>query len=75
MEASCWERLTEGEIGSVLMSKAMLSKSLINFLLMGGAVVPPPPVVYLGPDYGEGNEDTGDLLQKVPCKPCFTKCP
>ena len=24
------------------------------------------PVVYLGPNYGGGNEDNGDLLQKVP---------
>ena len=23
------------------------------------------PVIYLGPNYGGGNEDNGDLLQKV----------
>ena len=32
---------------------------------MGGDVFPP---CYLpGPNYGEGNEDNGDLFQKVPC--------
>ena len=31
MEASWWERLTEGEIGLVLMGGAMLRKSLIQF--------------------------------------------
>ena len=40
---------------------------------MGGAVFPP---CYLpGPNYGVGNEDTGDLLQKVPCMHCYTQCP
>ena len=40
---------------------------------MGGAVFPP---CYLpGPNYGGGNEDTGDLLQKVPCMHCYTQCP
>ena len=24
---------------------------------------------------GRGNEDNGDLLQKVPCRPCYTQCP
>ena len=31
---------------------------------MGGAVF---PFIYLVPNYGGGNEDNGDLLQKVPC--------
>ena len=33
------------------------------------------PVIYLGPDYGAGNEDNGDLIQKVPCLYCYTQCP
>ena len=33
------------------------------------------PVIYLGPDYGGGNEDKGDLLQKVPHTHCCTQCP
>ena len=33
------------------------------------------PVIYLGPNYGGGNEDNGDLLQKVPCMYCYTQCP
>ena len=27
------------------------------------------------PNYGGGNEDNGDLLQKVPCTHCCTRCP
>ena len=33
------------------------------------------PVIYLGPNYGEGNEDNGNLLQKIPCMYCYTHCP
>ena len=29
----------------------------------------------LRPNYGGGNEDNGDLLQKVPCLHCCTQCP
>ena len=31
--------------------------------------------IYLGPNYGGGNEDSGDLLQKMPCMSCHTHCP
>ena len=30
---------------------------------------------YLRPNKGGGNEDNGDLLQKIPCKHCYTQCP
>ena len=33
------------------------------------------PPTYLGPNYGGGNEDNGDLLQKVSCMYCYTQCP
>ena len=40
---------------------------------MGEAVFPP---YYLpGPNYGGGNEDTGDLPQKIPCMYCYSPCP
>ena len=32
------------------------------------------PVIYLGPNYGGGNEDNGDLLQKVPGMHYYTQC-
>ena len=32
---------------------------------MDGAVF--LPAIYLGPNYGGGSEDNGDLLQKIPC--------
>ena len=33
------------------------------------------PVIYLGPNYGGGNEDNGDLFQKIPCIYCYTQYP
>ena len=39
MEASCWERL-RGKLGLVLMGRAMLSKSLIQFSVDGWSCVP-----------------------------------
>jgi len=70
MEASWWERLTEGETGSCSNGQdhqAMLSKSLIQFSVDGRGCVP-SLLFDLRPNYGGGNEDNGDLLQKVPCK-------
>ena len=32
------------------------------------------PAIYLGPNFGGDNEDNGDLLQKVPCRNCYTQC-
>ena len=52
----------------------MLSKSLIQFSIDGRACV---PFLLLGlrPNYGGGNEDNDDLLQKAPCTHCCTQCP
>ena len=41
---------------------------------------PPPspthtPAIYLGPNYGGGNEDNGDLPQKIPSMHCYSLCP
>ena len=34
------------------------------------------PLCFLpGANSGGGNEDNGDLLQKVPCMHCYTQCP
>ena len=61
-----WDLALEG--------RAMLSKSLIHFSVDGQGCVPSLFFV-LRPNYGEGNEDNGDLLQKVPCTHCYTQCP
>ena len=34
-----------------------------------------PLLFDLRPNYGGGNEDNSDLLQKVPCRHCYTQCP
>ena len=39
MEASWWERMTVGELGLVLMARAMFSKSLIQFSFDGRGFV------------------------------------
>ena len=53
------------------MGRAMLSKSLIQFSVDGWGCVP-SLLFDLRPDYGGGNEDNGDLLQKVPCSAVFS---
>ena len=32
------------------------------------------PAIYLAPNYGGGNEDNGDLPQKIPCMYCYSPC-
>ena len=53
-------------MGLVLMGGAMLGRSLIQFSVDGRGCVP-SLLCDLRPNYGGGNEDNGDLLQKVPC--------
>ena len=53
-----------GKLGLVLMGGAMLSKSLIQFSVDGWSCVP-SLLFDLRPNYGGGNEDNVDLLQKV----------
>ena len=73
-EASRWEGLTQGEIGSCSDGWAMLSKSLIQFSVdVQGCV--PFLLFDLKPNYGGGNEDNGDLLQKAPSMHCCTQYP
>ena len=52
----------------------MLSKSLIQLSVDGWSCVP-SLLFDLGPNYGLGNEDNGDLPQKIPCMYCCSLCP
>ena len=63
-----------GKLGLVLMGRAMLNKSLIQFSVDGQGCLP-SLLFDLRPNYGGGNEDNGDLLQKVPFTHCYTQCP
>ena len=56
------------------MSGAMLSKSLIQISADEWGCVP-SLLFHLRPNYGGGNEDNGDLIQKVPCIHCCPECP
>ena len=62
MEASCSDE------------RAMLSKSLIQFSVDGQGCVP-SLLFDLSPSYGGGNEDDGNLLQRVLCMQYHTQCP
>ena len=74
MEASWWERQTEGEIGSCSDGWGLLSKSLIQFSVDGWGCVP-SLLFDLRPNCGGGNEDNGNLLRtKVPCTHCCAHC-
>ena len=52
----------------------MLSKSLSQFSAEGRGCVP-YLLFDLRPNYGRGNEDIGDLLQKAPRMHSYTQCP
>ena len=56
------------------MGRAMLSKYLIQFSVDGWGCVP-FLLFDLRPNYGGGNEDNGDLLQKVLCTHCCAQRP
>ena len=53
----------EGKLGLVLMGKAMLSKSLIQFSVEGWGCVP-SLLFDLRPNYGGGNEDNGNPFKR-----------
>ena len=63
-----------GKLDLVLMGRAMLSKSLIQFSVDGWGCVP-SLLFDLRLNGGGGKEDNGNLLQKVPCMCCCTECP
>ena len=54
------------KLGLVLVGGAMLCKALIQFSVNGQGCVS-SLLLALKPNYDGGNEDNGDLLQKVPC--------
>ena len=62
-----------GKLGLVLMGRAMLSKSLIQFSVEEWDGV--PSLLFIRPNCARGNEDNGDLFQKVSCRHWYTQCP
>ena len=56
------------------MGRAVLNKSFIQLSVNGWGCVP-SLLFDLRPNYGGGNEDDGNLLQKVPCTHCCTQWP
>ena len=62
-----------GKPGLVLMRGAMFSKSLIRFSVDGRSCVI-SLLLDLRPNCGGGNEDNGDLLQKVSYMRCCSQC-
>ena len=60
-----------GNLDPVLMGRAILSKSLIQFSVEGKEGCLPSLLFDLRPNYGGGDEDNGDL-QKAPGTNCYT---
>ena len=65
---------TDWEGNWVLFWWAHACKSLIQFSVEGQGCVP-SLLIDLRPNYGGGNEDNGDLLQKVPCSTAILGAP
>ena len=63
--------MTEGKTGSCSDGRC---KSLIQFSVEGQGCFP-SLLFDLKPNYGGGNEDNVNLLQKVPCTQCYSQCP
>ena len=63
-----------GKLGGVLMGRAIYSKFLILFSINGRGCVP-SLLFDLRSNYGGGDEDNGDLLQKVSCTHWCAQCP
>ena len=63
-----------GNLDLVLMGRAMLSKSLIQFSLHGWGCVP-SLLFGLRPNFGRSNDGNGDLLQQGLCTDCCIQCP
>ena len=63
-----------GKLSLVLMSRAMVSKSLIQFSIEGQGSVP-SLLFDLRPNYCGGNEDNGDLFHKEVSMHCQPQCP
>ena len=57
------------EWGAIAFSRDKLSNSLIQFSVDGRGCVP-SLLFDLRPNYGGGNEDNGNLFQKVSCTHC-----
>ena len=74
MEVSWWERLTEGKLGLVLMTRPMLSKSLIHFSIDGWGCVP-SLLFDLRPNYGGSNEDNGTSFKRSHARPATLSAP
>ena len=63
-----------GKLGLVMIGRAVLSKSLIQFSINGWGCVP-SSLFDLRPNCDGGNEDNVAHLQKVPWRHFYTQCP
>ena len=74
IKVSWWERLTKGETGSCSDGQSH-TQEIFNPIFFGGWGCVPSLLFDLRPNYGGGNKDNGDLIQKVPGIHCYTQCP
>ena len=66
IEASWWERLPEGETGSYSDGLGH-AQQIFNPIFCWWVGLCSFPVAWGRPNYGGGNKDNGNLLQKIPC--------
>ena len=64
----------KGNLGLVLMGGGH-AQYIFNPIFCWWVELCSLPVIYLGPNYGGGNEDNSHLLQKDPGMYCYTQCP
>ena len=64
MEASWWERLTEGETGSCSDGQGH-AQQIFNPIFCWRVELCSLPIIYLGPNYSGGIEDNGDAISKM----------
>ena len=69
-----WDRLTERETGSCSDGRGH-AQQILNPIFCWWVELCSLSAIYLGPNYGGGNEDNGSLLQKIPWMYCYCHCP
>ena len=72
VEALWWEGVAVGESGCFSDGCAMLSKSLIQFYIIGQSL---DPSLGLRTNYDRGNGGIGDIFRKDLCQYCCLQCP
>ena len=75
LQCSCLENPRDRGAWWAAISGVAQSQTRLKGLSSSSSSHVPSLLFDLRPNYGGGNEDNGNLLQKVPCRHCYTQCP